>query len=47
MKQNEKGDKTRDLKGEKALVTLNRRLNMLMMFDRKNKRSRRGKSPKN
>lgn len=37
MKKNEKGNKTPDLKGEKALVTIHRRLNMLMMFDRKNK----------
>ncbi|HRD68170.1 MAG TPA: transcriptional repressor, partial [Candidatus Competibacter sp.] len=37
MKKADKGHTKDDPKGEKALLTLHRRLNMLMMFDRKNK----------
>ena len=37
MKKDEKGDKTENPKGEKALVTIHRRLDMLLMFDRKNR----------
>ena len=37
MKKDEKVNKTPDLKGDKAVITINRRLNMLMMFDGKNK----------
>lgn len=37
MKKDEKGNKTRDPKGEKALVTIHRRVDMLLMFDRKNR----------
>lgn len=37
MKKAEKGHKTDDPKGEKALVTIHRRVDMLLMFDRKNR----------
>jgi len=37
VKKDEKVNKTPDLKGDKAVITINRRLNMLMMFDGKNK----------